>query len=359
MKRKVLIIYNKVFSYRLKIFDLLNEKYDLTVTHIDQKYKDKEHQHNFKTMYIPVKQIGPFVFHKINLNKLAKNYDVVIGLADIKWLSLMKLGFNPFRKFKLIYWGIGVRASYQNKFDQKTIWSGVRHYMTDKADALIFYSDYPVSKYAESGVQKEKLFVANNTVNAPFDNNKVIKRTNLLFIGTLYPQKGIDILLEAYKQLKAEGFSMLKPLKIVGGGTEFNNIAEWIKSNDLVNDIEMLGPIYDENKLEDIFRSSYACISPKQAGLSVLSSMAYGTVFITARDAITGGEMLNIKDNETGIFFDGSLQDLKEKIKFVCANTHEIERIGNNAFEHYRKNRTPEKMAQGIINAVEYTLNKN
>jgi glycosyltransferase involved in cell wall biosynthesis len=84
--------------------------------------------------------------------------------------------------------------------------------------------------------------------------------------------------------------------------------------------------------------------------------MAYGAVFVTAKDAITGGEMLNITDNETGLFYDGTISGLKEKIKFICENPIEVERIGKNAFSHYRNNRTPKIMADGIINAIEYAL---
>ena len=47
-------------------------------------------------------------------------YDIVIALSNLRCLSLMALSLRPNRKFKLIYWGIGVSASTKNgsKFDQ-------------------------------------------------------------------------------------------------------------------------------------------------------------------------------------------------------------------------------------------------
>lgn len=355
-KKKVLIVYNRIWSYRIKIFDLISDHFDLTVSYTDEKFKEKKYK--FKTLYLPVKTFGPVSFHKNNLHSLAKKYDAVIGLSDIRWLSLMSLGMNPWRKYKLILWGIGVRASYENSFDAKTKMDIVRFFLTKKADALLFYSLYPIKKYVAQGFSEEQLFVANNTVDAPFNIEKTFKRKQLLFIGTLYKAKGMEVLLEAYKEL-AVSHKKILPLKIVGGGENFENIKNWVAENNLNEAIELLGPIYDKGKLEEIFRSSVACISPNQAGLSVLSSMAYGCVFITRKDAITGGEVFNIEDNETGVFYDGTKEGLKEKILFACTDTEKMKTISKKAFKHYRENRTPEQMANAIINAVEFSFNKN
>ena len=188
-KKKVLIVYNKVWSYRIKIFELINDHFDLTVAYTDEKFKDKTF--NFKTLYLPVVKFGPVSFHKKNLHRLAKQYDAVIGLSDIRWVSLMSLGMNPWRKYKLILWGIGVRASYENTFDAKTKMDIIRFFFTRKADALLFYSSYPIKKYVNQGFAEEKLFVANNTVDAPFTAEKTFTRNQLLFIGTLYKAKGM------------------------------------------------------------------------------------------------------------------------------------------------------------------------
>ena len=51
-KKKVLVLYNKLFHYRIPIFNLLAEKYDLTVVYsIDSKFNPDEVR--FKTIQIP------------------------------------------------------------------------------------------------------------------------------------------------------------------------------------------------------------------------------------------------------------------------------------------------------------------
>lgn len=353
---KVLIIYNRLWNYRIKIFELINQRYDLTVAFIHEE--DKKIKSSFKTIYTPVISIKSFVFHKINLFALSKKYDVIIGLSDIKWLSLMALGFNYWRKYKLIYWGIGVMASYSNSFDKSNKWDLVRYFFNKKADAIIFYSEYPISKYIDAGFERQKLFVAHNTVNVHESQTSFqFKRSNLLFIGTLYKQKGIEILLNAYSELINEG-NELPNLLVVGGGSLYPFIENWIQENQLSNKIKLMGPIYDEFELEKIFKSSIMCISPNQAGLSLLSSMAYGVVFVTKENAITGGEIFNLRNNYNGLFYDGSIKDLKRIIMMSICEKEKIIEIGNNAREFYYSKRKPEMMADSIIKAIEFTIGK-
>ncbi|HRP54747.1 glycosyltransferase family 4 protein [Agriterribacter sp.] len=354
--KKILIIYNKVWSYRLKIFDILNQHYDLTVAYSDKSFVGKKF--DFKTIYTPGYDIGPLFFHKTNLKKLARDYDVVIAISNVRWISLMLLSVKR-RKFKFILWGIGVSASYENKLDSKTTWDRVRFFFAKKADAILFYSSYPVKKYIENGIAREKLFVANNTVAidehfnlAETENSK----TDFLFIGTLYPQKGIDILLNAYIELTKT--IALPTLQIIGAGPMESTLKELIEVNKLQDKVILHGAIYDQKTLVTFFSKSLVCISPTQAGLSVLMSMGYGVPFLTSADAITGGEVFNIKKDENGFIYNGTDEDLKKTIVWIINNREKVLAMGRNAKLHYDQFRKPADMANAIRDAIEYVLNK-
>lgn len=354
--KKVLIIYNKVWSYRLKIFDILNQHYDLTVAYSDKSFVGKKF--DFKTLYTPGYDIGPLFFHRANLKRLAQDYDVVIAISNVRWISLMLLSLKR-RKFKFILWGIGVSASYENKLDSKTTWDRVRFFFAKKADAILFYSSYPIKKYLENGIAREKLFVANNTVAidehfnlAETENSK----TDFLFIGTLYPQKGIDILLKAYIELNKT--VALPTLQIIGAGPMESTLKELIELNKLQHKVILHGAIYDQKILVNFFSKSLVCISPTQAGLSVLMSMGYGVPFLTSYDAITGGEIFNIKKDENGFIYNGTDEDLKKTIIWIINNREKVLEMGRNAKLHYDRSRKPIDMANAIKDAIEYTLNK-
>jgi len=110
--------------------------------------------------------------------------------------------------------------------------------------------------------------------------------------------------------------------------------------------------------LEKHFRESYACISPGQAGLSVLTSMGYGTPYITKKDAITGGEIFNIKNNKNGVLYSNS-NDLADILKDIEQDSIKYIKMGENAREYYKLYRQPKQMIQAFIDACNYVLNNN
>lgn len=117
----------------------------------------------------------------------------------------------------------------------------------------------------------------------------------------------------------------------------------------------MVGAIYDAKELEPYFRQSFACISPGQAGLTVLTSMGYGTPFITKDGAITGGEIFNIKNDENGIIYDQE-KDLTNIIIDIHKNCQKYITMGINARKFYMSNRRPDQMVEGLVAAINYSL---
>jgi len=358
MKKATVVIYlHQIRHYRIPIYRVLSKNFKITLITKDQTQVDLYKDEPFIVVYIPIIIVGPFLFHKINLHKFSSKFDVAIGLMNLRCLDILSLSLNLSLKTKLILWGIGVSASYEKNFDENTKLDFLRFWLFKKADALLFYTNYPVKKYVENGFRKDSLFIANNTVEVIETSNKdnSLIRDKLLFIGSLYPQKGINELLESYLSAFKSIGDILNKLYIIGEGEEYDRIKNFIKVNNLNNQILLEGAIYDQKTLKDYFLSSILCISPKQAGLSVLMSMGYSSCFVTKFDAITGGEILNIKNNETGIIYNRD-KELSEIIIRANDNPDKFIEIGKNAKHYYLKNRKPEHMAKGIEDAINFAL---
>ena len=178
------------------------------------------------------------------------------------------------------------------------------------------------------------------------------RKSTLLFIGTLYPEKGLQLLLDAYKSVHEERAD-IPPLNIVGEGQESARVGQWIADNGLEDKIHMLGPIYDAGKKAALFKEAIACISPLQAGLSVLESMDYGVPYITSANARTGGEAFNITHGENGLRLD-DVSKLKDVIMDICDHPEKYIGMGRKAYDYYWNNRTPQMMADGMIAAIKY-----
>lgn len=350
---KVLILYNRLFHYRVPIWEILSQRCDLTVTYSLGEEKDYSHL-PFKVEYLPLcyGRGERFNIQKANIIRMAKSYDVIIIYGDISWLKFSTLPL--FVRKKVVVWSLGVSAGYDKPFDANTHWDRIRKWFFNLCDAMVFYTDYPVRKYASMGVKPEKMFVAPNTVSVhPVDTK--VEKNSLLFIGTLYRAKGLQSLLDAYYTLSKEG-EELPVLNIIGKGPDYEDINTWIETNGMAGKIILRGAIYDIDEKAQYFASALACISPRQAGLSVLESMGYGVPFVTTKNAITGGEILNIHNGEDGVLMD-SEENLTDVLRDISQNKEKYAAMGRRAQNFYNACRRPEHMADGLWNAIQYVLN--
>lgn len=351
-KPKVIILYNKLFHYRIPVWNLLARKCDLVVAYSEGDGKIPEGiDCGFKTTYLPVRRFfHKFVIQKAKIRKLVKEFDAVIAYGDIAWLKYSTLPW--FSKTKVVFHSLGVSASYDKGYDSHHGWDGIRKFFYSKANALAFYTQFPIDKYEKMGIPREKMFEAPNTVEV-HPVKEALEKDSILFIGTLYRQKGLQSVLDSYLGLR--NIDYLPKFRIIGKGPDYEPICQWIEDHKMGDIIEMMGAIYDIDEKAKYFAKAYACISPKQAGLSVLESMGYGVPYVSSKDAITGGEILNIHNGVDGVIMDDESQ-LAEVIRDIAMHKEKYLEMGRKAQEFYNENRTPQHMADGLWNAVKYAL---
>jgi glycosyltransferase involved in cell wall biosynthesis len=350
--KKILLLTNEIPQYRIAVFNELGKKYNLTVAHYGKECS--EINVYFNQFFLTKKEFKTLVFFKENIYKLANNYDAVVAIGDLHIIPYILLGFRYNRKFSLTFWGGDVSFSYDKHYDEDRKLDKIRFFLMNKADSLVFYCSYPVSRYVlDGGIDRNKLFVANNTVAVHTKIKVPLQKKYFLFVGTLYKAKKIYDLLGAYLIAYNKDVN-IQPLIIVGTGDEIGNIRSWIEVNNLRKNVFVKGAIYDQEILQSIFKDAICCISPGQAGLSVLTSMAYGVPFITSENAFTGGEIFNIKHRINGIIYDGQIESLSSIIQELSKNKDEVQRLSINAQNYYFENATLSHMVKGLIESIEY-----
>jgi glycosyltransferase involved in cell wall biosynthesis len=357
MITKILIVTGKLQHYRIPIFNLIADGKDMELTVAHSGKKIQEGGCLFKEVLLEEKEMGPFTIHKAGFFNFCNEFDVVVATFYVQKLSFMGLLFGE-RKFKLIYWGIGVRASQNSRFDGPTFLNYFRYIIANRADAMIFYTDYAVKKYVSKGIDGGKLFVMQNTVPVEYSYIDLnLERNIVLFFGTLNKSKKVIELLECYK-IAHQKQSDIVNLEIVGGGPDYNRVRDWIEENQLSEKIIAHGPIHDERSKARLFNRALCCISPNQAGLSVLTSFGYAVPFATYYDSITGGERLNIINDYNGILFD-DFSEMTDIILDISSNPDKYKAMGINARRYYEESRSPEVMVDGFFDAVKYVLNNS
>ncbi len=348
---KVLLVTQYMPHYRIPIYNMINDRVDLTVLHSQPNIKEC----NFQQVFTDTGSIGPFLYFKINLNKFCKNYSAVIFESNIRFIDRNALLLNPFKKYKTLSWGIGLAASYTKRLGDRDFFQFFRLYLQKKSDASILYSSFPVDIYTNSGIERESIFIANNTIFFDAFKKPDLDKNILLFIGTLYKQKKLERLIYAYK----ESYKKCKiqyPLIIIGDGEECESLKRLVNKIDMSDKISFVGNIVDQEVLSTYFSKSLACISPGQAGLGVLTSMANSVPFVTQRGAITGGEIFNINDSN-GVIYNSD-NDLEDLICDIANNRDKYIKMGENARNYYLNSRSPELMIGAMLDAVGYVLKR-
>ena len=113
MRAKVLLIQEYIPHYRVPVFNELAKHVDLTVVFSEGNVPEDK---KFNCMKISTFKFY-YKIHKKNIFKLAKQYDVVISLLDFSFLTNRLMSILRLKKYKIAYWGIGVPAGYNKRYD--------------------------------------------------------------------------------------------------------------------------------------------------------------------------------------------------------------------------------------------------
>jgi len=344
-KIKILLLNNKIPHYRIPFFKMIDNDYDLTIVHEGPNLDE-----NFKQIIIPQKKLYGIMIYPQIMNRIFNQFDIIISESNLRYIDRLLYIWNPFRKYKWINWGIGLRASYKNNIQSKSFHNILRYITFSKVDAHIFYSKYPINRYKSFYYSEKKLFVANNTVLVK-NYYSDYKKEYFLFVGSLYNEKKIYELINNYIEYYKVSTKKYK-LLIIGQGELTSDLKKFIVSKQMNRNIILKGFKTGEELSNYIFKS-FAIFSPGQAGLSVSLAFGHGTPFITHKYAVTGGEIFNIKHNQNGILIN-DYDEISRIMLDIDSNTSKYINLGKNAKTTYEKNLKMESMFNSFKNCINY-----
>lgn len=351
--RKVLILQGKLFNYRASIFERLANYYDLTVAFVDFCQQGYPRTGKYKLIHLPAYKIGPCRIQKWGFHNYCESFDCVVFLTDMHYCSVCAYFLLP-RRFSLVSWGIGLRGLSKYGYDverERDCFDFLYGLLLKAADSVIFYRPEPLMFWKE--LPPEKVFVANNTVDVlEIPQNLSSEEKGILFIGSLNQRKRVDSLLCIYARACSRTTRIPK-LDIVGDGPERKKLEALTKTLGIESQVRFLGGIFDENDLAVYFSQAMMCVSPGQAGLSVLKSMGYGVPFVTNQNSITGGERMNINHGENGFLYSSD-EELEQLFVDAYDKRYFWQELGKNALGYYQTQANPDVMIGGFLDAIDY-----
>src|SRR5690606_35395270 len=134
---------------------------------------------------------------------------------------------------------------------------------------LVLYSSFALPLFSNTVIQKT--FIAHNTVESRLSQDlSVFRKNSILFIGTLNPRKGIEVLLDGFSDYLKSAPVNLKKLVIIGDGPMRTVLEKKVQILRMESFVEFKGSIISEHDKLDFYKSAAVSVSPYQAGLSVL-----------------------------------------------------------------------------------------
>jgi glycosyltransferase involved in cell wall biosynthesis len=156
----------------------------------------------------------------------------------------------------------------------------------------------------------------------------LVEKTVILSVGHLRAAKRMDLLLDAFGQLRSVRGDLA--LLIVGDGPEMGRLQQRIRQDSL-EDVFLLGEIV--NNTGRYFAMSDVFVLPGDGGLAINEAMAFSLPVVCSE--ADGTEKDLIIDGKTGFLFKkGSVADLKAKLQLIISSKEIATLMGEAGFKH-------------------------
>ena len=187
----------------------------------------------------------------------------------------------------------------------------------------------------KAGVPKEKIIYIpaiyiDLDIFKPMD---LEKKYDLIFIGRLAKNKGIDLLIEAFKLLHSTYYLLNSKLLIVGDGPLRNYCKLKIGNWKLQDNVVLYGWARDSKEIARLLNQSKILIMPSynEGGPRVIiEAMACGIPILATSVGIVADI---IKDGQFGQLIDWNLQDIAEKARALLINESKYQKYSEAAKE--------------------------
>jgi glycosyltransferase involved in cell wall biosynthesis len=332
--KRILIIQEIIPHYRIPLFQIISKKSEiqLSVACDSQKTLDSN-TYNFCILRFSKNKIWKFTYIK-NIKQLIKGFDQIIIIGNLYWfptfLNLLLLK----GKAKLFFWGIGV--SSEKGLTKKPFLDKFRFLLNDLSSGTILYSQKVANYYIKNVKKKDQIYIAPNTLYVEKFPFPTVKRTKIISIGSFKKNKKLENLIIAFNRI-LEIIPTDISLDLIGDGEEEDNLKQLVYALGLEERVVFWGRVEDNREIYPIISKALVCVSPNQAGLSVLHAMAFGCPFLTSTNAITGGELYNIVDNMNGYLYDGTIKSLIGKIIYIIKNQDANLKVAKTAYDFYHE----------------------
>jgi glycosyltransferase involved in cell wall biosynthesis len=281
------------------------------------------------------------------------NPDIIHVHSTFAGLFTRSLLFIFKKKAKIVYCSHGWSFLMETTKIKKLLFSKIEKILSYRTDLIINISDFELHESIKVGLPKKKSVVIHNGVKPPNVNNDISlkidnKKINLLFIGRFDKQKGLDILLNIFKDINLPnvhlyiiGDSVLSKESYVTNFANLTNIG-WV----------------DNNNIDSYYTLFDAVIIPSRwegFGLVAVEAMRNKKAVIASN---RGALPELIKNNVNGYIFDiNQKEQLVNILKSLKKET--LTQLGREGYRIYKNEFNSDVMNKKIVEVYKRVLHIN
>ena len=350
MTRSALLISNRVYHYRVAIYNHLQRRLreqglDLQVLTNDVQ-TDSPHGAKFDLT------VAPFSFadYKAKIRK-AKPAVVILFMHIRDVVVWPLLWWLRRQQIPVIYWNHGVNLQTPDNKLKNAIF-GLFHRFSD---AILLYSKNE-KKYIANRHHK-KVFIANNTLDFStmpvIDDDKSVLKARweiefdqvVLFVGRITPEKRLpDLLAIADRLPKGTG------VVVVGGGADTALLQQMAESAR----VRYMGEIYEVLDINRLFKLSDVFCIPGKNGLGINQAMYWGLPVVT-QDVRHSPEIIYLRNGVNGFIVDddGGVS-LLDRLSELLSNDAMYRQFSAAARHEIATSASIDTMCDGFVEAIDY-----
>lgn len=178
------------------------------------------------------------------------------------------------------------------------------------------------------------------------DKYELGKDSYILFLGRLVPEKGIRYLIEAFKKVNTE-----KKLVIAGGSSDTNTFMQELKESAKEDSRIIFTDFVQGQVLEELYSNAYVYTLPSDLDgmpLSLLEAMSYGNCCISSDI----NECAEVVEDKALLFKKSNVDDLREKLQFVCDHPDEVKKLKEGATDFICKKYNWDEVVEKNVGSV-------
>lgn len=361
----VVLQYLTLIHYRESVFNRIASDPRIDFTICCGKKSPYQKMRNFEPQPpLKIKWVKNFVVNITQMHFIVWQWGAIINLVRTRPNVLILLGADPhiLSSFPLFFIAKILRVkvcwwSHATLAGQGFLGRWLRLFFYKHADGILAYDEVGRLRLEKAGVEPSTMTTIWNCLNdADYNlsaNDRQVTENDctirVLYIGRLYRDKKMRLLIEAAAILKDRGVTFV--VDIVGDGPELTATKEKSIALDLNDVIRFHGAKYDDELTQFLSKADIGVI-PSWAGLSAIQYMASGIPVITEenRGINHPPEVSAIIEDETGAFFD--FESAESLANTIEATYPKVKSLSNSCLKLVREQFTPEAVKEAIILGV-------